>query len=206
MTRIWMAVTATLALVLATVGVAMLVAAGTGRDHSMMDDVASDRGVGDVGRMMGRDQMAHATLDEYDYLVQMVAHHEEAIVAAEQLSRSLRPEMRELGTRIIESQSAQVAQMTDWLAAWYPGRPRSDDGYVPEMRDLTSLSGDALDLAFLTDMIHHHMMAVMSSQRLLMTGSVEHDAVGTLARTIRDEQRAEIVQMRRWLGAWFSGG
>jgi uncharacterized protein (DUF305 family) len=41
------------------------------------------------------------------------------------------------------------------------------------------------------------------SQHLLVSGLVEHDEVGELARDVRDEQRREIVQMRRWLADWF---
>ena len=73
------------------------------------------------------------------------------------------------------------------------------------MRDLSGLSGDALDEAFLIDMIPHHMVAVMMSQRLLMHGDAEHDEVDALARTISAEQRREIALMRTWLVAWFAG-
>lgn len=53
--------------------------------------------------------MSHASVDsEHGFLVEMIAHHEEAIDAAGELARSDRPEMRDFGTRIIESQSAQV--------------------------------------------------------------------------------------------------
>ena len=73
------------------------------------------------------------------------------------------------------------------------------------MRDLSGLSGDALDEAFLIDMIPHHMVAVMMSQRLLMHGDAEHDEVDALARDISAEQRREIALMRTWLVAWFAG-
>ena len=74
------------------------------------------------------------------------------------------------------------------------------------MRDLTGLEGDRLDRAFLQDMLWHHMGAVMMSQQLLMRGVADHEQVEVLAKTIRDEQRAEIFQMQRWLRAWFGGG
>jgi uncharacterized protein (DUF305 family) len=70
------------------------------------------------------------------------------------------------------------------------------------MRDLTGLSGDALDLAFLQDMIGHHMSAVMMSQHLLWRGT-DHAEVAALARSIRDDQHAEIIQMQRWMTQWF---
>ena len=150
--------------------------------------------------------MSHASVDsEYGFLVEMIAHHEEAIDAAGELARSDRPEMRDFGTRIIESQSAQVEQMQDWLDEWYADRPDEVD-YDPMMRDLDDLSGDELDETFLTDMIGHHMAAVMMSQQLLMRDLADHAAVDRLAEDIRDEQSREIAMMRRWLREWFDAG
>lgn len=138
---------------------------------------------------------------EPEYLAEMIAHHREAIAAAGNLTRSDRAEMRSLGESIIASQSAQIQQMQDWLQEWYPEQP-TDVAYQPMMRNLSELSGDRLDRAFLQDMIGHHMAAVMMSQNLLWRG-VEHDQVAELARSIRDDQHAEIVQMQRWLAQWY---
>ena len=145
----------------------------------------------------------HAVVrSEHGYLVEMVAHHEEAIAAARELSRSDRPEMRALGRSIVAGQSAQVEQMRAWLARWYPDRPTTTD-YRPMMRDLDGLSGDRLDRAFLEDMIGHHMAAVMMSQQLLARGLADHPQVAALARSISRSQHAEIVTMREWLWEWF---
>lgn len=156
------------------------------------------------GRGMGpgTGMAQHAVASEPEFLAEMVAHHQEAIEAARELARSDRATMRDFGERIVEVQSEQVAQMEDWLEEWYPGDPAEVD-YEPMMRELSGLSGARLDRAFLEDMVRHHMAAVMMSQHLLVSGLVEHDEVGTLARAIRDDQRAEIVQMRRWLSAWY---
>jgi uncharacterized protein (DUF305 family) len=138
---------------------------------------------------------------EAGYLAEMVAHHREAVTAARELARSDRPEMRRLGEDVVRTQTAQIEQMTAWLDDWYPDQSL-DVGYEPMMRDLTDLSGDRLDRTFLVDMVPHHMAAVMMSQHLVVRGS-EHDEVADLAREIRDEQRAEIFVMRRWLADWF---
>ena len=140
---------------------------------------------------------------EYAYLAEMIAHHEEAVEAAQQLQRSERAEMREFGEAIIASQSAQIVQMQEWLADWYPNRSARVE-YQPMMRDLTALSGDRLDQAFLSDMLGHHMGAVMMSQRLLMSGLANHVQVEVLAKTIRDEQHDEIWRMQQWMRAWFA--
>lgn len=138
--------------------------------------------------------------DEEAYLVEMVAHHQEAVDAARELARSDRPEMVAFGEAIVRDQTAQIELMQGWLADWYPDAPAAD--YVPMMRDLSDLSGDELDRAFLEDMVHHHMMAVMMSRQLERHGS-EHEEVSALAESIEDTQSAEIVQMRRWLSEWF---
>ncbi|MFF4620500.1 DUF305 domain-containing protein [Nonomuraea jabiensis] len=71
------------------------------------------------------------------------------------------------------------------------------------MRDLSKLSGDALDQTFLQDMIPHHMAAVMMSQQLLASGQAEHPEVADFAAKVRDTQHAEMLQMRRYLADWF---
>lgn len=149
--------------------------------------------------------MMSMRISEPTWLAEMIPHHEEAVRAAEELARSSRPEMRELGAAIVSSQTAQIAQMRAWLDRWYPDEPEVT-AYRPMMRDLSGLEGDALDRAFLDDMIGHHMMAVMMSQQLLARDLADHDQVSDLAVSIRDEQHAEILQMRQWLASWFDVG
>ena len=152
--------------------------------------------------MMGPMMMGSvAAASEPEYLAEMVDHHREAVAAAGELARSDRPEMRAFGESIVQTQSAQIEQMTAWLADWYPEQSTTVD-YRPMMRDLSGLSGDRLDRAFLQDMIGHHMAAVMISQHLLWRGT-DHEQVAQLARSIRDDQHAEIIQMQRLLAQWF---
>jgi uncharacterized protein (DUF305 family) len=152
--------------------------------------------------MMGPMMMGSvAAASEPEYLADMVDHHREAVAAAGELARSDRPEMRAFGESIVQTQSAQIEQMTAWLADRYPEQSTTVD-YRPMMRDLSGLSGDRLDRAFLQDMIGHHMAAVMMSPHLLWRGT-DHEEVAQLARSIRDDQRAEIIQMQRWLAQWF---
>lgn len=141
---------------------------------------------------------------ERAWLTEMVAHHQEAVLAAGELARSDREEMRDFGAAIVEDQSAQVELMQGWLEEWYGG-PAPGVRYRPMMRDLTGLSGNRLDRVFLQDMTVHHMMAVMMSQQLLARGLAEHQEVADLAVEIRDAQRQEIVQMQQWLARRFPG-
>lgn len=158
-------------------------------------------GMNGAGGMAGMSDME--VTDEFSYLTMMIPHHEEAIAAAEVLKAGTdRPEMREFAQSIIDTQTREVNQMRAWLAAWYPGRDTTID-YTPMMRDLTGLEGDALDRAFLEDMIPHHMAAVMMSQQLLTASLADHAEVEPFAQSIRDSQRAEIMTMHGWLSDWF---
>ena len=203
MKRIVLASVTTLVLVVGLVAVGLIVLAddddgmwGRPGGPAMMSGSHDHGGQGGHGHGLVR--------SEVDYLVEMVAHHGDAVVAAGELSRSERPQMRALGESIVESQTAQVEQMKTWLDEWYPDAPEAD--YVPMMSDLSGLSGDRLDRVFLREMVPHHMMAVMSSQQLLVRGLAEHDEVADLARTISADQRAEIRTMVRWLRSWFGAG
>ena len=157
---------------------------------------------GSSGGMAGMG-MTIEVKSEFDYLTRMIPHHDEAIVAAKVLQRGTqRQEMRNFAVSIIETQTAEVKQMKEWLAAWFPGRDTRVN-YDPMMRDLTGLSGAAIDRAFLDDMIPHHMMAVMMSQQFLMADLADHDQVVPFARNIRDTQQNEIQTMAGWLRVWF---
>ena len=151
------------------------------------------------GAGMGGMQVA----SEFDYLAEMIPHHDEAIATARLLfAGTKRQEMRTFALAIIETQTAEVEQMHAWLAAWYPGRDTRVN-YQPMMRELAGLSGEALDRTFLEDMIPHHMMAVMMSQQLLMRGLAVHAEVNPFSSNIRDTQRREIQMMAGWLRDWF---
>lgn len=164
---------------------------------------ATPMGMANFGPVMMAEVDMAEVESEFEYLAQMIPHHEEAIVSARVLLEGTeRPEMRLFAESILETQSAEVTQMEEWLAAWYPGRDASVE-YEPMMRDLGGLSGDELDRAFLEDMIPHHMGAVMMSQQLLSQGLSEHTDLPPFAGKIRDAQIAEMSQMRDWLREWF---
>ncbi|MEX2328496.1 MAG: DUF305 domain-containing protein, partial [Nitriliruptoraceae bacterium] len=172
-------------------------AAGMGSGQRMGDHGATGT------MLMGMSGHMLTVDSEFDYLTHMIPHHEEAIASAELLlAGTERPEMEAFARDIIDTQSAEVAQMQTWLEEEYPERDVAVH-YEPMMRDLTGLSGEELDQAFLEDMVGHHMAAVMMSQQLLVGDLAEQPEVVPFAEQIRDSQHAEIMQMRVWLADWF---
>ncbi|MFI7644371.1 DUF305 domain-containing protein [Nonomuraea sp. NPDC049400] len=189
-----------LATAAAVTGIANAVADTTSQVVAAWQQAASPTPRGPLGPCSWVDDVYVS--GEAGYLTHMVAHHEEAVAAAGQLQRSNRPKMRALGASIVTTQNAEIATMKSWLAKWYPGHPPARD-YRPMMRDLSRLSGDALDEAFLQDMIPHHMVAIRMSQQLLASGRGEHAEVADFAAKVRDTQHTEMFQMRRYLADWF---
>ncbi len=56
------------------------------------------------------------------FIQQMIPHHEMAVMMAQMIKSSERPEMRTLAEDVVASQSREIDMMRDWLAAWYPAQ------------------------------------------------------------------------------------
>ena len=154
--------------------------------------------------MMGMGPGMMDSIDsEYEFLVKMIPHHEEAVYNAKILrDNTNREKMREFAKDIIEVQNQEIKEMEKYLAEWYPNRTNNYQ-YQPMMGNYEGLTGEELDYVFLEDMIFHHMGAVRMSQQLIMWELAEHREVYLLARSIRDSQREEIFMMSDWLDNWY---
>lgn len=69
------------------------------------------------------------------------------------------------------------------------------------MTGLEGKTGDALDQAFLKEMIVHHEGAVEMAQAVLEKG--KHPELKVMAEAIIKAQTAEIEQMKAWQKAWY---
>ncbi len=69
------------------------------------------------------------------------------------------------------------------------------------MSSLEGKTGDALDRAFLSEMIVHHEGAVEMAQAVLQGGA--HVELKQMAEEIISAQTAEIAQMRSWQKSWY---
>lgn len=163
---------------------------------------------GMMGTRDARDRpgLMHTIINsEFEFLIHMIPHHEEAVSTARIMRENTdREEMRDFADEIIITQTEEIEKMNAWLEERYPQRDHDFD-YQPMMRDFSGLEGEELDRAFLEDMIFHHMEAVMTSQQLLSRGLAESEEVAALARDIINAQREEIFMMRNWLSSWYEG-
>lgn len=152
---------------------------------------------------------------DVEFAQMMIVHHEGAIEMADFIvEHGDGDEVRALGRRIGAAQGPEIALMASWLEAWGEA---VDAGHIDHggmdhggmemggldqqgaMDALAGTSGAATDRLFLELMIEHHRGAVEMAQRLLAEG--ENPDAAALARTIVEDQEAEIVEMERMLAA-----
>ncbi len=187
-------------------------------DGGMMNGGRMGSMMGGMGFMMdGGGSMSGGMMGSFDeeqpfdlqFIYQMTMHHEGAIMSSEHMiSGSERPELRQLAENIRQSQSEQIKQMQEWRGEWYGDAGQTSgmsagmmgDGTMEQMMGGSmqeTMGGDATDEMFLRMMIPHHQMAVDMAEKALE--EAEHPELAKLARTIRDEQSAEIELMRGYL-------
>lgn len=160
-------------------------------DGSMMHNTPTNAG---MGHMMGM-----TVTSEKEFITEMIPHHQEAVDTAKiVLERgATTPEIKALVENIITAQEKEIADMKEWYRTWYGGEYTPNGRYEPMMRDLSTISGVALDKAFLGDMIGHHMGALMMAHSV--SPYITHSEIETLTNNIISSQSAEIIQMRQLL-------
>lgn len=156
---------------------------------------------------MGMDHMLHATPNAtelalpYDLLFidGMMMHHLAAIDMANAALQSAQTDnVKTLAAAVIKAQSAEVTQLRDWRAEWYPNAPMTA-GTGTDMGTMQVSADESIpyDTRWLTAMIDHHEGALRMANDALP--KLEHAELKTLATTIVSAQTTEIEQMRGWL-------
>ncbi|GAB4430398.1 MAG: hypothetical protein OHK0015_15540 [Chloroflexi bacterium OHK40] len=146
------------------------------------------------------------------FLDQMVPHHQMAVHSAQMmLANSERPELRDLAQRIISAQQAEIDQMAQWRAGWFPDAPAAPsltmmDGQGGMMGGGMMGGGmmggqEQMDRLFLEMMIPHHEAAISMAEQALAES--ERPELRALAEAIISSQTAEIDEMRRYLRDFF---
>ena len=171
-------------------------------DGSLMGNPSTPTNSNDsnMGMMGGMDHSMMMVKSEREFLEGMIPHHQEAVdTAKEVIARGgSTPEIKKLAEDIVVAQEKEIAMMKDWYQSWYGEAYVADPkDYKPMMRDLSSLSGAALDKVFLEDMIMHHMGAIMLAQSV--QPYIENQEITDLTKAIMETQTAEIELMRQIL-------
>ena len=141
----------------------------------------------------------------------MVAHHQGAIAMAQPAdSNAMHPELKDFARKVVDDQSREITQMTQWRDQWFPGRPKTPNildmpGMSKTMMDISpmhmeKMTGAAFDKMFVDMMIPHHEGAVTMAKDALAKS--QRPEIRALAQQIIDAQQREIEMMMRWTEEW----
>ncbi len=154
---------------------------------------------------------ANAASAPYDlqFIDTMSAHHTGAVEMAKMVDgRTQNPHLKKFAADIIRDQEKEIAQMKDWRAKWFAGKPAAMNMEMPGMADsmkmdmakLSTAKNKDLDLAFIEMMTSHHAGAVLMAKEALQKS--EKAEIKTLATQIIKAQEAEIKMMQGWKTGW----
>ncbi|HEY9827957.1 MAG TPA: DUF305 domain-containing protein [Stenomitos sp.] len=161
---------------------------------------------------------ADANLD-LRFIDAMIPHHEGAVIMAQAAQQKAQhSELKTLATAIIKAQNAEIDQMKQWRAKWYPNASKTPMAWHADMGHMMAMSAtqrqdmmmqqdlgaaDAgFDLRFIKAMIPHHEGALIMAQEVL--SKTQRPEIKKLAQDILSSQQAEIQQMKTWQQAWSS--
>ncbi len=146
----------------------------------------------------GVEALKNLKAKEFDiaFLSQMISHHQAALQMAKQaVAASSKPKTKENAQKVIVAQTAEIAQMTQWLKEWYQSEPsKSQQALV--MEDMKSMMAMPVtnDQSFYEMMIPHHQGAIDMSN--LVKGRTQNKKLRALAEQIIKDQTSEITKYR----------
>lgn len=167
---------------------------------------------------------------ELRYMEGMIDHHQMAVdMANDCLAKATSEDLKTICQNIIDAQSAEIAQLQDWLLNWYnvqyepvpmmteddgmggmdhggmAGMPHTDPPMMMGMMaGLNRVEGIEYDIAWAESMIDHHDDAIHMSERLLsrIPEGEGHTDLRALAEKIIEDQTAEIDTLEGLIAAW----
>jgi uncharacterized protein (DUF305 family) len=88
-----------------------------------MSGMGMNYGMG-AGMRSGASSLANAKDFDKAFIVQMIPHHQMAVMMSTMvLVQGKHPELRDLARSIIDSQSVEIEQMSNWYQTWYGASP-----------------------------------------------------------------------------------
>jgi uncharacterized protein (DUF305 family) len=169
---------------------------------------------------------------ELRYMEGMIDHHQMAVdMANDCLVKVSSEELKTICQNVIDAQTAEIAQLQDWLLSWYnvqyapvammaeddgmehggmdhggmDGMPHTDPAMMMGMMaGLNRVEGIDYDIAWAESMIDHHDDAIHMSERLLTRLGEDggHADLRALAEKIIADQSAEIEMLESLIVSW----
>lgn len=144
---------------------------------------------------------------DHDFASMMVMHHQGAInMANKELDKGNDATIKAMAEQIVTKQTAEIAELTAWLANHTPVPNAEGAAYDEEMtkgmekmknwKDIQVLTGDA-DNDFAQLIIVHHQAAADDANGILHHG--HHEEIKEMAKMMIEDQTKEITDLTAWL-------
>jgi len=159
----------------------------------------------------GSDDVTEAEFDQM-YIDMMVPHHGSIIALSQAaLPHLTDPRLQEMAQAIIDAQTAENAQLSEWREEWYGAASADvDDQYMMQMlvampvgtmdemmqemdaawQVSTFCAAENPDVAFIQQAIRHHQMAIDAS--MIAVEQAAHPELAEFAQGVIEAQQAEI--------------
>ncbi|HJT03474.1 MAG TPA: DUF305 domain-containing protein, partial [Pseudonocardiaceae bacterium] len=132
-------------------------------------------------------------------------HHMQAVRNAQiEVATGSAPEVKAIAQKILDEQQKEIATMQGFLRTFGASpKPAPADQQAVWDKNTSDLRGAATpeqrDVIFLTNMVPHHSAAVPMAQTEVELG--KYPAAQNLAKSIKDSQRMQIVEMNEMIRA-----
>ena len=132
------------------------------------------------------------------YINQMAAHHQGAILLANQVAgASKRPEITSLAADIQANEPTLIAKLLQWKKDWYSDTRPIKDPVVAQLGQ----ADDKTDLRFLNALIAHHEAGIAMTKEIRTKSSraeILNDADG-----VETFLTTTLVQLKAWRSSWY---
>lgn len=169
-----------------------------GEMKSMLTELPEEIAAGAESSLDGDRRVPLTPGNDVVFIDFFVTHHEAAVeMASMVVERGGREEIKAMARSMVEMQSGEIAQMRAARLALtgveQSPAPPPDPYMSREMERMRSLSGDALDQAFLIAMTAHHAAALTPALRA--RAFLQREDMSRLATAMFEAQASEIGEM-----------
>lgn len=143
---------------------------------------------------------------EISFMEYLIDHHYSGILIDQQcVQKATHGKLIEMCKQGITSQQMQIKQMQSWLSQWYgihytPQLDAQGQAFVDAISALPS--GRTFEIEFMSNLITHHLSAVIPSQTCQSKAS--HDQLRDLCSKVVSMQSMEITMLKDYLCDWYA--
>jgi uncharacterized protein (DUF305 family) len=140
--------------------------------------------------------------NDLEFIDEMGPHHMMATQMADMvIQRGSRADVKAFAQQMKDAQTAEINQMKaarQELASSSEIPMKMDEHMEADMEQMQNMSGEALDMMFLEDMLPHHAGAIQMAHNALP--NLQRSDMRALAQKIIDDQAKEIQEIRAMMG------